>query len=167
MVAGTVRRNEDWQVAPDDRTYGVGPIRYLQLGILFLMTFIAAPALISQEAAGDESAAGPFLVVWLTALGYWWYLALFGMHYKVVLQSDGWVELKAVLRTRRVRADNIVAIRPAVGGLDPYTLTVQTSGPKLRMTRMPDLVDFCTRLLELNPSVDLRALNRKTRRPEN
>lgn len=154
-------------MASGDRAYGLGPARYSQFGILFLMTFVGAPALISQELAADESAGGPVLVVWLALVGFWWYLALFGMPYKVLLRSDGWVEFKAVFRTRRVRAVDIVAISPAAGGLDPYGLTVQTLGPKLRMSRMPDLVDFCTRLLELNPSVDLRALHGKSRRRGN
>ena len=106
-------------------------------------------------------ATGARLDFWLIFYGlgvvYWWYSVLYELFYEITLYDDETVEFRSMLRTRRVRAQDIEAIVPRWGGIDLYTMSVRTkTGKKLNMIRaMSNMFEFGTRLKQLNPTIDL------------
>ena len=86
-----------------------------------------------------------FLVLTLVPLAY------FFVFTEVTLRDDGGCEFRSVVRTRRVRAQRITSIRG-----DEESIYFRYDRGKIHMWEPDDFDDLLSRLLVLNPGIELK-----------
>ena len=137
-----------------------GPLPYLWLGMVAIFTLIGVPLLVAGLIRGGQDDVPPlFAILWIAMVGWLWYIALVWIAYEVRLSATGELEFRSVLRSIRMDAADLISIRPAQRGWDPYTLLFKSRTRTARaMRQMDGLHDLIADLRAINPKLELRGV---------
>ena len=78
--------------------------------VLVVMT-VAGPVVCTAAVLSGEERAWLLLLAWLGVVGYWWYLTLAVIAYRITV-ADGQIAFTMLVRTRAVELGDVVSVKP-------------------------------------------------------